>query len=436
MKSSVLKKVIALVMALALVFTLFACTQTSDGNTNTSKETEANSESKEETAANEGTSERQIVNLYIPAGNIAEANIELFNKSQDKYEVVPTVINGDDYDDKIKVLAAGGSDVVDVVWIRTPAQMNQYIKNDYFYDLQASAKEYNVDLSKIEGQIAAVSGENGAFYGYPDKGTCWMLFYNKELFDKKGLEYPDNLTWDQYLDLIKTLTYEEDGTKYYGGLNPNWTPNLGAIAAGEYLDDEDLEYTKKYCEVMHRMYCEDKSAPGVEEMALGTFDVNAYFASGNYYTMINGDWDYNLLECDFEFGTSPLPIFPDMDPETSVGQASFFAVPKTAKCPEGGAAFAAFYCTSDAGTAEIAKTKNVPAYSTDAAMKAYQESVDVPGLNYRFSSTIINEQKADVWYGDVLADFTSEQQLYLLDELTLDEMIEEFKKLREEDMTE
>mgnify|MGYP007014935539 CR=1 FL=1 len=39
---------------------------------------------------------------------------------------------------------------------------------------------------------------------YPVKGGAYM-----ELFDAKGIDYPENLTWNEYLDLIKELTGED-----------------------------------------------------------------------------------------------------------------------------------------------------------------------------------------------------------------------------------
>ena len=35
---------------------------------------------------------------------------------------------------------------------------------------------------------------------------------------------------------------------------PIWTPNLGAIPTGEYLDDENLTRTKEVAQIQHRMY--------------------------------------------------------------------------------------------------------------------------------------------------------------------------------------
>lgn len=236
--------------------------------------------------------EKREVNFYYSTDMESTAGDEIaaFNASQDEIEVIGHTIPESDYDDKIKVMTAGGSEVAEVIWTRSPAQTNQYMENDALVNLAPYAEESGIDLTQIKDtSLNGITDEDGGFYGLPDKSTCWMLFYNKDLFDAKGLEYPINITWDEYMDLAASLTSEEDGTKMWGTLIPNWEMNLGAIPQGTYLDSEDLTYTKKYAEIFHRLYVDDQSAPGLGEMQSGSFDVYAYFETGNYYTMINGD---------------------------------------------------------------------------------------------------------------------------------------------------
>jgi len=226
---------------------------------------------------------KEVLNFYIAsdmdqtAGQIAEA----YNASQDQVEVVLNIIPNDGYDDKMKVLTTGASDI-DVFWVRTPAQAKKYMANDVLVDLKPFVEASGLDTTPIAAPLEAVSDENGSFYGLPISGSCWMLFYNKDLFDAKGLPYPENITWDEYAELAKQLTYEENGTKYWGGVAPFWTPNLGAAAMGEYLDAaEPMQKTMDYMQILHRLYVDDASHPSIAEMSTGTFDVNSYFAAGN-----------------------------------------------------------------------------------------------------------------------------------------------------------
>ena len=78
-----------------------------------------------------------------------------------------------------------------------------------------------MDLSAY-GPIISETMLDGEYYGLPYRSTLYSLYYNKDLFDKKGIAYPTKITWDEYLELARQLTYEEDGTQYWGGFMADW----------------------------------------------------------------------------------------------------------------------------------------------------------------------------------------------------------------------
>ena len=96
--------------------------------------------------------------------------------------------------------------------------------------------------------------------------------------------------------------------------------------------------------------------------------------------------------------------------------------------------FIAYYTTSVDGTSIIAKNHDVPSYATPEAMAVYQQEVKVPGVEYRFSSTIRAEQGTADYYSEILDNFNSEMTLYLLDEESLDDAFANYYSLRSEAM--
>ncbi|MDR1971044.1 MAG: sugar ABC transporter substrate-binding protein [Treponema sp.] len=375
------------------------------------------------------------VNFYAHSDNQAIINelVERFNAKNSGIKVVQHIIANDDYDDKIKVLTAGTSGEMDALWIRTPAQTQQYITNNALVDLTPFAAESGLNLAPIrESSLKGAADSSGKFYGLPTTGSCWMIFYNKDLFDARGLDYPINLTWDQYLDLAKELTYTEGGKKYWGGLCPPWTMNLGASAAGEYLTaPEPMPLTRRYAQVLHRMYVDDKSHPGIAEMSVGTFDITSVFQAGSTYMMIMGDWSFTM-ETPFTFGVAPLPVFPEAQKEASVGQASYYCIPRNSRHQKEAYQFIEFCTTSAEGTSVYARYKNVPSYSTAEASAEYRKLVTLPGVDYRFSSKVAPEQGSEPYYGSVNEAFIQELQLYLLGEQSLDDCFRKFFALRRE----
>ncbi len=413
------KKFVSVILAASMVLGMSACGTSGGGD--------------KEGADASGTSDGNVVNIYF-ASDIEEmlsGTIEAYKEENPDAEIVVHSIPNDDYDDKIKILLSGGAEDVDVFYSRSPAFVNQYRSVGAIEDISPYAEKSGVDLSPVKEPVDAVS-DGDQFYGLPIYSGCWMLFYNKELFKEAGVECPtEQLTWEEYCELAESLTKKEGDTQYWGGMCPIWTMNLGAIAAGEYLtDDAPLEKTREYLEITKRMY--DKSHMPVEEMNSGSWDINASFAAGNIYMMINGDWEYSLLECDFEYGSAPLPILDGVDEKTSMGNSAYICMAKTAKNKQAAYDFMEFFTTSDAGTSAIAKTGNVPSYATDAAMAVYQESVQVEGVDTRFEMSILPEQANDMNYSAVNDAFSQEAQLYLLGEESLDECMDKFYELREE----
>ncbi|MDR1262154.1 MAG: extracellular solute-binding protein [Oscillospiraceae bacterium] len=380
---------------------------------------------------------KSVVNLYYASDldQTFSATVAAYKEARPDVEVVVHQIPNDDYDDKLRVLMAGSPEELDVIWIRTPAQMKQYIGNDMLEALAPYTDASGVDLSIIRETAlkGAENAEETAFFGLPLSGSCWLLFYNKEIFDEKGLEYPINITWDQYRELAKQLTYEEDGKKVWGGVIPPWTMNLGATSAGEYLNDPaPLVRTEAYAQLLYDLYTGDKSHISIEEMASGMWDAYADFAAGNVAMTINGDWTFRLLETDVEYAAAPLPVFGDVPAGSSVGQHSYMCISSASKNKQAAYDFIEFAVVSDTGTSIIART-DVPSYATDAALAVYKESVTTPGVEYRFTSRVLLEQDTAANYAAINDDFMAELQLYILGEQDLRAAFDNFYALRDEE---
>jgi ABC-type glycerol-3-phosphate transport system substrate-binding protein len=148
--------------------------------------------------------------------------------------------------------------------------------------------------------------------------------------------------------------------------------------------------------------------------------------------MINGDWEFQLLNKDLNYGVAPMPILPGAPARASVGQASIFAISRNSPHPKEAWKFIEWCTTSPEGTAIYANFQNVPSYSTNEALAAYKQSVKVPGVDYRFSAVVGPETGNESYYGEINEAFTQEMQLYLLGEKSLDKMFTDFFALRQE----
>lgn len=424
------RKWITALLTSAILFGITGCgtpNAPKDEQNITAQEGQAASETAEESAG-------ATVNVYVSTDleSSLDKEIEAYKEVKPDVEIVKHVIANDDYDDKMKVLLSGGAKDVDVFWGRVPAHVNNYQAVGALEDLAPYAAASGVDLGPVKDTALSVVSVGDAFYGLPIYSSCWMLFYNKALFDEANVPYPtEQMTWDEYCELAESLTHKDGDTQYYGGQCPNWTMNLGAIAAGEYLTDpEPLEKTRAYLEITNRMY--SKSHVSIEDMSNSSWDNNASFANGNVYMMILGDWGYRDLDCPFEYGTAPLPVMDGVEPGSSVGNACYLCMSQNAADKQAAYDFMEFYTTSDIGTSITASSGNIPSYATDAAMKAYQESVKIDGIENRFAARVLAEQTSDTDYAQLYEAFKQEAQLYLLGEESIDDCMQKYFNMRKE----
>lgn len=429
------RKMTALAMVAAMTAGLAACGSSQQAANEAPEETAAETAVKEEQEAvqeevKEEAESKEVVELkfYEHSDNekLAQDLVDAYNAQSENVKVSLSIIANDDYDDKIKVLLSGGSDI-DCFWVRGGAETRQMAQTGALYALDEYMGE--VDTS-VYGDIAGEFKLNDSTYGLCFSKSCWLLFYNKDLFDAAGLEYPVNLTWDEYTELAASLTTDE----LWGGVVPAWILNLGAIAEGEYLTDEELTKTMEYAKILEKWYVTDHSHPSIEEMT-GSFSLSAFYAQGKTYMMLNGDWAFQSFpgyEPAFEWCAAPLPIFEGMEEGSTVGSSAGMSVAANTKHPEEAFDFVRFCCYSEEAAKILAQNSVVSAYACDEAIALYQENVTTPGTEYVFSAKVAPEKGQEEYYAELYDAFDEELQNALVGNATLDQAFESFKGRREE----
>lgn len=426
------RKEIAILMSVAMVFGMTACGSSEAPASSAPAEPVSSAETEEASAKETVSEEKSVLNFYVHSDNekIAEEWVSAYNEAQDEVEVKLSVITNDDYDDKIKVMLSGGADV-DVFWVRTADQARQMAQGGAILPLDNMMEANEVDYS-VYGPMGDAFVVDDQTYALCGKKSCWLLWYNKTLFDEAGLEVPVDMTWDEYADLCAQLS--TDGKR--GGLAVNWILNTGAAAAGEYLTDENLTKTKEYIQFLNRIYNEDQSNMSLEEMS-GSFDVNAVFAEGETYMMLNGDWTFLLFpdsNPEFEWGAVPLPHFEDVPVNTTVGNTDGYAINANCKNPEAAFDFLKYIAYSNEGASIQAKYATIPAFPSDEAIEVYKQQVSVPGTEYVFDAIVHSEDGNEPYYSELKDAFRSEITEYLIGSCSMDEAFENYKGRKDEIM--
>lgn len=94
-------------------------------------------------------------------------------------------------------------------------------------DLNPIVTRNRYDLSRFDqGALNTILNltDNGELVGLPYHMQFNALYYNKDLFDKFGEDYPrDGMTWDDTLDIVKRMTKTDNGVNYTGLTFGVWT---------------------------------------------------------------------------------------------------------------------------------------------------------------------------------------------------------------------
>lgn len=135
-----------------------------------------------------------------------------------------------DYLQKYTTQAAGGT-LPDIMYCQF-AWAQQFIGQNLFQRLDdyiAQQPDFNLD-DFVPPSLVSYRGADDGLYGIPYDEGPGMLYFNRELFDKAGLAYPDE-TWtlDNVKETALKLTSGEGATKTYGlGALPS--PGVGTFA--------------------------------------------------------------------------------------------------------------------------------------------------------------------------------------------------------------
>lgn len=224
-------------------------------------------------------------------------------------------IKNTEYDAQIKTaLEAGvGADLL---------MMNSYDGGRFYYD-----SGYIAELSELipalaeydEVALGAFSTEDGIVYGVPLIAVSHGVYYNKDIFDKYGLEEPE--TWAEFLDICQVLkdngeipiaqgikepwslyevVYSGLGANFYGG-----EENRKKLVAGE-LKMTDEPFVRAFKAMLELVpYFPD----GYE--ALDYVSMQQLFVSGQAAMFIGGSWEIGVFKdmgAEFEMGWFPPPV--------------------------------------------------------------------------------------------------------------------------------
>ena len=241
-------RILALLLALVMVASLFAAcsagkTGTPDASTGTSQ-TPDDSKTTEDTKPAK-TEKTKIVYWHSYTDQHEEKFLELaaaFNASQDEYELVAEQQPYSEIDSKTMQAVRNGTgpDLVNMY----PSDAVNYLNEGRLVDLSVYINDPEIGIPNFKdnvpaGQYSEITQWGDGIYVFPCTTAGEVLFYNKTMFDKYGLEAPK--TWTELAECSKII-HEKEGIPGFGTDSLVDTYQCLIMQAGSGYIDEDGNY--------------------------------------------------------------------------------------------------------------------------------------------------------------------------------------------------
>lgn len=246
-----------------------------------------------------------------------------------------------------------------------------FVDNGALMDLSPFLKrDTGFGLDEFFPNVVDIARRESGVYAVPIDFTPMVLYYNKRLFDKAGVPYPDG-TWSlqEFAEAAKKLSSPKDGR--YGFAFTNWMPgwivflwNFGADVlspdgskAAGYIDSPKAAEAVRFIKGL----VDAGSAPSLSASAAAGVD---FFATGRAAMQISGHWSIVGLseskDVDMaDIGVVPIPT--NLDKSVTVMYQAGLAISTQAKNPELAWKFLKFFTSY-----EIQKKYNKTGIAVDA----------------------------------------------------------------------
>lgn len=261
-------------------------------------------------------------------------------------------------------------------------------------DMTDLIKKHNVDLGKIEQSVvnAVIQASGGKMYGLPVFTNNMVLYYNKDLFDKFGEDYPtDGMTWDDINNLSRKMTRVEDGIHYYGfthsTLHSVRMNQLSIPTADLKTDTPLINSDERWRKFYQTFYIDPMQGSGYLEGALklnrlpihSDFVNDKNVATFNYLSSLIYVWEEQMKAVNFDIVS--MPTYSDMPKVGSQSYPSYFGITKMAKSPDA-AMEVLKYMVSEELQAELSRKGIMPVLENDEIKKEMGKESPYSHLNW------------------------------------------------------
>ena len=402
-----MKRLIALLLAATMTISLAACGGSGSTATAPAQDSTAAEETEAEAPADNSG---KVLTVNIWDNNQLEGLRAIADEWSAKtgVKVQINVITWVEYWTLLEAGAMGG-EMPDVFWMHIN-EAQKYMRGDMLLNLNDYiAKDDAIDLANYYEGIVDIYSLDGNQFALPKDHDTIALLYNKSIFDKYGVEYPnDNWTWDDYAAAAAKIQEagKADG-KYGTAMNTNdgqdgWY-NLIYGWGGKLITDDNKKSGMDDPKTLEAMkWLGDNLIPSMPEQNLmADTDPDVMFLSGIIGMMLQGSWMVNTFytaENSADYAWAQIPYHDtngngqcDDGERVSLYNGLGWAAAANTKYPDEAYSLISAFCSEEGQKKQAELGVTMAAYKgcSDAFVSAF-EGMDIsPFLTVEESGTLI-----------------------------------------------
>lgn len=301
--------------------------------------------------------------------------IDAFEAKNPDVKIEMVDLGSSDYGTVLATQLTGSGSGFDVITTKDVPGYTTLVNKGVLETLDDYIAKDNIDISAYKGLCEQLAVD-GKMYQLPFRSDFWVIYYNKDIFDKAGVAYPTNdMTLEEYDALARSLTNTEPGSEVYGSYFHTWRSavELFGILDGKHsMVDGNYDFLKPYYELILKEQ-EDGVCQDYATVKTSNLHYSGAFSQGNVAMMNMGSWFASTLitkiksgeytDC-VNWGMAKYPHPEGVEAGSTMATLTGLAIPTSAPNKDLAWEFVKFVCGTE-GAEVLAATGTIPALMTD-----------------------------------------------------------------------
>ncbi len=312
------RKLLSVLLAVTMVAGLLTGCGSGDAPAST-EETKTEDTAKEETKTEDTAKEETAKEAETTEGEPVTLKWAIWDKDSTPYWVAlkegyeaanPNVtiemvdLGSTDYMTVLATELSGSGSDFDVVTIKDVPGYATLVSKNTLEPLDSYISEAGIDLSQYGGVDKQITVD-GSLYELPFRNDFWVVFYNKDIFDAAGVDYPTNdMTFEEYDELARKVADPTFGAQIYGTHYHTWRSAVqlfGVLDGQHSILDGNYDFFKPYYELVLGQE-DDQICRNYADLSAEGLHYSAAFSGGDVAMMNMGSWYISTLISNIQSG--------------------------------------------------------------------------------------------------------------------------------------